>query len=410
MASKALVPFLVAMMLLTGVCNTLFTKYQDNQCVRNCDDPDPKNRKTFEQPVLQTAQMFVGEVGCWLVVGVMAGWQKYKSRRSPKADGYQAVVEDAGDNDNDAASIHSDHPLVQPAPKRADGLLRGYGILLLALPAICDILGTTLVNAGLFMVAASIYQMTRGALVLFVGLFSVVFLQRKLHLFQWVSLVGVVAGVALVGLAGVIWPDTKDALKQAADDAASVDALRAALGVVLIAGAQIFTATQFVLEEFLLERSSIEAIEVVGWEGLFGLAVTLIGMLVLHLVVGRTDAGRYGMFDMVEGFRQMTEYKAVWVSSLLTMVSIGGFNFFGLSVTRSVSATARSTIDSCRTLFIWIVSLGLGWESFKGLQVAGFVLLVYFTFLFNGVVNPPFKFLQSNEEVEELLPEEPIEH
>lgn len=173
------------------------------------------------------------------------------------------------------------------------------------------------------MVAASIYQMTRGALVLFVGLFSVVFLQRKLHLFQWVSLIGVVAGVALVGLAGVIWPDTKGALKQAADDAASVDALRAALGVVLIAGAQIFTATQFVLEEFLLERSSIEAIEVVGWEGLFGLAVTLIGMLVLHLVVGRTDAGRYGMFDMVEGFRQMTEYKAVWVSSLLTMVSIG---------------------------------------------------------------------------------------
>lgn len=291
--------------------------------MRNCDDPDPKKHKTFEQPVLQTAQMFVGEVGCWLVVGVMAAWQKYKSSRSPKADGYQAV--DAADDDNDAASIHSDHPLVQPAKRSGvpDGLLRGYGILLLALPAICDILGTTLVNAGLFMVAASIYQMTRGALVLFVGLFSVVFLQRKLHLFQWVSLIGVVAGVALVGLAGVIWPDTKGALKQAADDAASVDALRAALGVVLIAGAQIFTATQFVLEEFLLERSSIEAIEVVGWEGLFGLAVTLIGMLVLHLVVGRTDAGRYGMFDMVEGFRQMTEYKAVWVSSLLTMVSIG---------------------------------------------------------------------------------------
>ncbi|KAI1457100.1 integral membrane protein [Annulohypoxylon moriforme] len=414
MASKALIPFLVGMMLLTGVCNTLFTKYQDNQCVRNCDDPDPKNRKTFEQPVLQTAQMFVGEVGCWLVVGVMAAWQKYKSRSSPKADGYQTVDTTDGDNANDdAASITSEHPLVQPAAKRPgapQGILRGFGILLLALPAICDILGTTLVNAGLFMVAASIYQMTRGALVLFVGLFSVVFLQRKLHLFQWVSLVGVVAGVALVGLAGVIWPDTKDAVKQAADDAASVDALRAALGVVLIAGAQIFTATQFVLEEFLLERSSIEAIEVVGWEGLFGLAVTLIAMLILHLVVGRTDAGRYGMFDMVEGFRQMVEYKAVWVSSLLTMVSIGGFNFFGLSVTRSVSATARSTIDSCRTLFIWIVSLGLGWESFKGLQVVGFALLVYFTFLFNGVVQPPFKFLQPREEVEELLPEEPIEH
>ncbi|KAI1403995.1 hypothetical protein F4819DRAFT_449102 [Hypoxylon fuscum] len=425
MTSKALIPFLVGMMLLTGVCNTLLTKYQDNQCVRNCDDPDPKNRRTFEQPVLQTAQMFVGEVGCWLVVGLMATYEQIARWKGPKANGYQAVrngdadADDDNDNDNDAASVNSEHPLIEPArPKKRkagpDGLLKGYGIVLLALPAVCDILGTTLVNAGLFMVAASIYQMTRGALVLFVGLFSVVFLRRKLHLFQWTSLVGVVVGVAMVGLAGVIWPDTKaeatDALQQAAKDAASVEALRAALGVVLIAGAQIFTATQFVLEEFLLERSNIEPIEVVGWEGLFGLAVTLICMLVLHLVVGRTDAGRYGMFDMVEGFRQMTEYKSIGVSSFLIMISIGGFNFFGLSVTRSVSATARSTIDSCRTLFIWMVSLGLGWESFKWLQVAGFALLVYFTFLFNGVVQPPFEFLRPREEVEELLPEEPIEH
>ncbi|KAI1772449.1 hypothetical protein F4818DRAFT_172460 [Hypoxylon cercidicola] len=417
MASKALIPFLVGMMLLTGVCNTLLSKYQDNQCVRNCDDPDPKNRKTFEQPVLQTAQMFVGEVGCWLVMGLMTAYQRFANRKRPSADGYQAVDTNA-DEDGDAASVTSEHPLTRAAPATRtggpDGLLRGFGILLLALPAICDILGTTLVNAGLFMVAASIYQMTRGALVLFVGIFSVVFLRRHLYLFHWVSLFGVVAGVALVGLAGVIWPDAKaaatDALSQAAEDAATAEALRAALGVVLIAGAQIFTATQFVLEEFLLERSSIEPIEVVGWEGLFGLAVTLIGMLVLHFAVGRTDAGRYGMFDMVEGFRQMTEYRTIGITSIFIMISIGGFNFFGLSVTRSVSSTARSTIDSCRTLFIWIVSLGLGWESFKWLQVVGFGLLVYFTFLFNGIVQPPFKFLQPDEEVEELLPEEPIEH
>lgn len=66
-----------------------------------------------------------------------------------------------------------------------------------------------------------------------------------------------------------------------------------------------------------------------------------------------------------------------------------GFNFFGLSVTRQISATARSTIDTCRTLFIWLVSLGLGWETFKWLQVAGFVLLVWGTALFNEIVNPP---------------------
>jgi drug/metabolite transporter (DMT)-like permease len=410
MASKAAIPFLVGMMLLTGVCNTLLTKYQDNQCVRDCDDPDPKKRRHFEQPVLQTAQMFVGEAACWLVVGLMALYRRYASS-SKQNQGYQPVSTSADDDDRSGVRT----PVPGARLGVPDGLLKGYGIMLLALPALCDICGTTLMNAGLLMVAASIYQMTRGALVLFVGLFSVIFLHRKLHLFQWVSLVGVVLGVAVVGLAGAIWPDDGKAkatsLGAAVVDESGEDALRAVIGVLLIAFAQMFTATQFVLEEFLLERSSIEPIEVVGWEGMFGLAATLTIMLVLHAAIGSTDAGRYGMFDMVEAFRQMLDYKEVWISSLLIMISIGGFNFFGLSVTRSVSATSRSTIDTCRTLFIWVVSLGLGWESFKWLQVAGFALLVYFTFLFNGIVQPPLRALKpSNEEVEVLLPEEPIEH
>lgn len=59
--------------------------------------------------------------------------------------------------------------------------------------------------------------------------------------------------------------------------------------------------------------------------------------------------------------------------------SIACFNGTGLAVTKMISATARSTIDSCRTLGIWLVSLALGWEQFKWLQVVGFALLVYGT-------------------------------
>ncbi|KAJ6439991.1 hypothetical protein O9K51_07882 [Purpureocillium lavendulum] len=404
MASRAAVPFLVGMMLLTGVCNTLLTKYQDNQCVRNCDPGDGKRPAHFEQPVLQTAQMFVGEMGCWLVVGLMSVYRRLLSRPSPAERGYEAV--DNGDANEDRHG----HP--KPDGGRPS-VLRGYRVVLLALPAICDICGTTLMNAGLLLVAASIYQMTRGALVLFVGLFSVMFLRRHLYLFQWLSLVGVVLGVAVVGLAGAIWPDEKKVSQQGFDgaetDAGLSDAARAIIGVLLIAGAQIFTATQFVLEEWMLENSSIEPIRVVGWEGIFGFVVTLLVMVFMHLAVGRTDAGRYGYFDMNEGLRQMSHTR-IWVSSVLIMISIGGFNFFGLSVTRTVSATSRSTIDTCRTLFIWIVSLGLGWESFKALQIVGFAMLVYSTFVFNGIVQPPLKSLRPNHEVEELLPEEPIEH
>lgn len=280
--------------------------------------------------------MFVGEMGCWLVVGLLSLWRRFVSK---DAAAYEALHTSEADADADARSVHSTTALVDP-PAGANGknkkdlsgdeTLRGARVLLLALPAICDILGTTLMNCGLLLVAASIYQMTRGALVLFVGLFSVVFLKRRLHLFQWVSLVGVVSGVAVVGLAGAIWPDQKKAQQQqqqqqmriAVADVGS-DALLAIVGVLMIAGAQVFTATQFVLEEWMLERSTIDPLRVVGWEGLFGFTVTLLGMIVLHFVIGSTDAGRYGPFDMVEGWRQWTQNPKVLLSSLLIMLSIG---------------------------------------------------------------------------------------
>lgn len=423
MTTKVLIPVLVAGMLFTGVCNTLLTKYQDNICVRHCHDPDPKKHALFEQPVIQTAQMFIGEMGCWLFVGAFSLYRRYVTKElKPEANGYEAVDTNDGETvDNDAASINSRSsakPLGQDADDERLPLV-GRRILLLALPAICDICGTTLMNVGLLFVVPSIYQMTRGALVLFVGLFSVIFLKRKLHLFQWFALVTVVLGVAIVGMAGALYRDHKaapstelmvrEALQIVVREARTPEAVRTIVGVLLIAGAQIFTACQFVSEEYILENYALEPLKVVGWEGLFGFFVTVIGMIVLHLAVGRTAAGKYGYFDLVEGWRQVTHYKAIGVSSILIMISIGGFNFFGLSVTRTVSATSRSTIDTCRTLFIWIVSLFLGWETFKWLQVLGFALLVYGTFLFNDLVRPPLKSCVVRD-VDELLPEDPIEH
>src|SRR5262245_2177100 len=77
----------------------------------------------------------------------------------------------------------------------------------------------------------------------------------------------------------------------------------------------------------------------------------------------------------------MIDNPAVLYSGIAIAISIALFNFFGLSVTRHVSATARSLTDTCRTLSIWIVSLGLGWEKLlfpiSLLQVVGFTLLVY---------------------------------
>jgi len=363
-------------------------------------------------------QMFIGEMGCWLVV---LGFYTYKCLTAKRKATPLLYHSNSNDEDGDAllgedASQNAVNPAVKAVAPNADGqaVLSGWRVILLALPACCDITGTTLMNVGLLFVAASIYQMTRGALVLFVGVFSVLFLKRRLSLYHWVSLFLVVVGVGLVGLAGAIFPgdknpsatpssgtsqpSTSDLLKTAAllvreavSETADSAVVHTILGIFLIAFAQVFTAAQFCLEEWILERFAIEPLKVVSWEGLFGFLVTILVQIILHFTIGTSNSGKYGYFDAEEGYRQIFTNRAIGFSSILIMISIGGFNFFGLSVTRTISATSRSIIDTCRTLFIWIVSLGLGWETFKWLQVVGFVLLVYGTFMFNDLVRPPLR-------------------
>ncbi len=314
--------------------------------------------------------MFIGEMGCWLVVLMTNLYKRYLAPRlfqdqSPLlAGGYRPVNDVDGDDYEEDQTINGPNDDDDPSKpiRLPDGRIKLQGLrtFLLAAPACCDIAGTTLMNVGLLFVAASIYQMTRGALVLFVGLFSVLFLHRKLYLYQWLALFIVVLGVALVGLAGALFGDkqghdiTQESVVAAAQSATleiravaqTPEAVRAVIGVLLIAAAQIFTASQFVLEEWILENYAMEPLQVVGWEGIFGFTVTVIGSIILYLGVGRTEAGRYGYFDAKEGWHQVLTHRAVAVSSFMIMLSIGyaclfpapphPFFFFFLPVTLPV--------------------------------------------------------------------------
>jgi len=387
MPSSLFIPFLLAGMIITGSSNSLWSKWQDMQCVENCDDPDLHHRVLYEQPVWQTLQMFLGEMLCFLPV--IYTWLK-SSRQS-------SSVHLPPDSEHD--------PLVSKHGHMSPQHLRGWKVLLLWIPAACDLTGTTLMNVGLLYTPVSIYQMTRGALVLFVGVLSVVFLRRRLWLYQWISLIIVMSGVGLVGFSGSL---IKDAIKEpiVSDLLSSLAGTRRAdlppsepiepeattvlVGVFFILFAQIFTATQFVVEEKIMGRYSVAPLVAVGFEGLFGVITILLFVPILSIP---SISSRTPFFDLPRGWHQMIDTPTVLYSGLAIACSISLFNYFGLSVTRHVSATARSLTDTCRTLSIWIVSLGLGWEKLlwpiSVLQVLGFSLLVYGTFLFNNLVTPP---------------------
>ncbi|KAG0346174.1 hypothetical protein BG004_002259 [Podila humilis] len=378
---------LVVGMLVAGTANTVITKYQDMACVKNCDNPDESTHERFEQPIWQTLNMFVGETLCLVVASICA----FLAEKYGRAKWAELVLDD---EDEGLAVVDSDGLISsQPGPGHGHHhsdinkkKLEGPLVLLLWLPTLCDMTASTLMNVGLIYCAASVYQMLRGALVIFTGILSVIFLNRRLKAFEWFALFTIVAGIATVGLSSVITQGTKTLEDSEPDSDEAIKTAKAFLGIFLVLFAQIFTATQFVIEEKFLSGYQIAPLRAVGYEGVFGTITVLAAMPILHFTIGVSNPGSY--FDLHAGWEQLTTFPQIWITAIIMLFSISSFNFFGISVTKTICATSRSTIDSCRTLFIWAISLYLGWEKFSALQVVGFAMLVYGTFVFNGVIEP----------------------
>ncbi|ODV98215.1 hypothetical protein PACTADRAFT_14681 [Pachysolen tannophilus NRRL Y-2460] len=332
--SKLLI--LVAGTIISGCANSIFTKYQDNQCVSNCDGEFSEPKK-FEQPVLQTFQMFVGESFCWVILSFV---------KMTLRAGYHKID---GEADGDVAMTFKES-------------------LILAIPACCDIAGTTLMHIGLLFTPVSVYQMTRGSLVLFVATFSVIFLKRVITRYEWGSLIIVTIGVGLVGF-------SSSSIE--ADVSSELISSKVTLGIFLIILGQVFSASQFVIEEHILSKVHIAPLKLVGYEGVFGGTITFTIMILTYITIGSTIEGHKGPFDMVNALTQLFSSSAMILSSIAIMLSICAFNFFGTSITSCLSATSRSTVDTCRTLLVWLVSMCLGWESFKFLQLIARSIGIY---------------------------------
>lgn len=76
----------------------------------------------------------------------------------------------------------------------------------------------------------------------------------------------------------------------------------------------------------------------------------------------------------------------ILIYSILICFSIASFNAFGVTVTKNASSAQRSTIDTSRTVLVWIFQLAAGAEEFSFLQLGGFILLVAGTLVYNEII------------------------
>lgn len=219
-----------------------------------------------------------------------------------------------------------------------------------------------------------------GSVIVFVGVLSVAFLERSLKRREWTGILFVIIGLAVVGAADFMSTDSTEGYSRN----------NIITGDLLIILAQIITAVQMVYEEKYVSGLNIPALQAVGWEGFFGFSV--LGMLLVpmyYIQVGvpfssNPDGGP--LEDFFDAVAQIENSGQLAVALSGTVVSIAFFNFAGISVTKEMSATTRMVLDSVRTVVIWVVALGVGWQAFHWLQVIGFMGLIFGMCLYNNIL------------------------
>ncbi len=249
-------------------------------------------------------------------------------------------------------------------------------ILIYWIPSLCDLGSTTLLNVGLVYTYASVFQMLRGSLVIFNGILSIIFLKQRLYFHHWGGIGLIFLGLLLVGLSASLFGGSTSAARNPF------------LGNMLVIISQVISAAQAVIEEKILSAyPKVNPLELVGWEGFFGLTSVTVVLFILYWIPGSD----YNSVENVPyAFGQI--FNSVPLILLVggSCLAIAFFNFFGISITKRISSVTRSTIDSMRTFFVWLASLLFGWEHFQWLQLVGFVVLVAGTFVHTEVIRIPY--------------------
>lgn len=259
-------------------------------------------------------------------------------------------------------------------------------VWMLSIPTIFDLIATVLMNVGLLSVTASVYQMLRGAEMLFAAMFAVFFLKRKLNRYHHAGIACCIFGIALVGSATVLSSSSHSNAKQ-------VNPGEVLMGMGLIILSQAVQAAQITFEDFFMADLAIPPLKIVGYEGVFGSAMMLFLLLpIVQYLPGKDGQGIHE--DSIDTWHMVLNTPIIAKILFMDMFALLAYNVSGMCVTGHLGAVFRTVLETTRTLFVWLVDLvlfytplGMGklgesWTSGSWIQAVGFAVLVAGTIIY----------------------------
>jgi drug/metabolite transporter (DMT)-like permease len=348
-------------MLLFGTCTTLTQKFMIEQKEIGVSD---RPAHKFNKPWYLTLVMFIG-MFCALIVYEISN----KLTPSPST------------------------PVDYDSVSGKTRISRWKPYFMIAIPACCDLIATGIMNIGLLYLKASIWQMLRGAMVVFSSLLHAFVLKREYRPYMWMGVCIVTIAIVVVGLAAVC--SSGVAVDGVSDE-------KVVLAIVLTVGSQFVRAVEIVVEDYLLHDHSLSAMLIVGVKGFWGTLIT--GFIVLpaiqYMFTG-TDEGNGIYEDTLDTFYMLGKSSLLIGLSVAYVFFILGLNAFAMMVTHITNAVMRTIMECIRTLCIWIAqlilfysiqsseygrhhpTLGESWTEWSWMQLAGFALLITGMLVYN---------------------------
>ena len=261
-------------------------------------------------------------------------------------------------------------------------------------PAVFDILGSSISSISLSFLPSSIYQMFRGAIIIFTCTASILFLKNKYYRQHFLGICIVVIGLIIVGV--------NAALSGSSDEFDS----KIVLGIFLVVLSQVFSCMLFVSEEKILKNYDVPPLKAVGMEGMWGVACYIILLFIFYFIrceswydilkdnvcIEDGKGGDIRFENAIFAFKQIWASTDIKIFLSMYILSIAFFNFSGLTISKYSSATSRTIVDTLRTVIVWTFFLLMPFvpedtkETFSWLQLLGFLILILGGLIYNEIL------------------------
>jgi drug/metabolite transporter (DMT)-like permease len=268
--------------------------------------------------------------------------------------------------------------------------LRGWPLFrLTGIPALGDLLGSIFENIALLSLAPSVWQMLRGAIIVFTAILSIFYRKKRLVALDWFSISVVLFGVVLVGISSIA--------EEAPSEKDEIPIPLQLLSMALVLFAQMLQSVRAIVEEQILHDIDASPPEIIGFEGIWGVYIlSFIGLPLANILPESTGEGIYE--DSLESFKMIFSSLQLGLLMLGYFAAVAVYNVSGLVLCGLTSAVQRTIYDSLRSITTWTASVfvfyvwpesGAGetvsWWSF--LRLFGFGLMVLGSLMYQRMVH-----------------------